>query len=214
MPNHRTYDALCLGGGAIGLAIAWDLCREGLRVGVVDRVKPGREASWAGAGIIPPAQPSHAKTPYDHLRAVSYRRFPELAEEIQSRFGHDVGYRVCGAIDIDEPEVPIAERTRVRKLRSAAGIEHRTLHSAELAILEPELVTDQGDWIPHLCQIRNPRFLAGIEKLLRADGVDIIADDPAVELLWKGNSRSEVSGVRLKSGASIDTGHGIISTLR
>jgi glycine oxidase len=200
-----------VGGGAIGLAIAWDLRREGLRVAVIDRVRPGREASWAGAGIIPPAYESHAKTPYDHLRAVSYRRFPELAEEIQCRFGHDVGYRVCGAIDIDEPEIPLSQRVLVRDLRSAAGIEHQTLSSTELSQLEPELTADQGDRIPSLCQIRNPRFLTGLERLLGDDGVDIIADDPATELRWKANSRSEASGVRLASGESIDAGHTIIA---
>ncbi len=200
-----------MGGGAIGLAIALDLRREGLRVAVIDRTQPGREASWAGAGIIPPAHESHAKTPYDLLRAVSYRRFPELAAEIQSRFGHDIGYRVSGAIDIDETTVSPSLRQHVRDLRSAAGVEHRRLSPVELAELEPELTADQADWIAGHCQIRNPRFLAGIETLLRNDGVDIIADDPAIEFSWKGSSRSEVSGIRLATGTLINADHTIIA---
>ena len=42
------------GGWVIGLSIAYALAREGIRPTVLDRRELGREASWAGAGLIPP----------------------------------------------------------------------------------------------------------------------------------------------------------------
>jgi len=36
---------------------ALQLAREGLRVGVVERAEPGRESTWAGAGILSPLPP-------------------------------------------------------------------------------------------------------------------------------------------------------------
>ena len=52
-----TYDVLVIGGGVIGLSTAWELAGDGLQVCVVDRGEMGSEASWAGAGMIPPGPP-------------------------------------------------------------------------------------------------------------------------------------------------------------
>ena len=46
------HDVLIIGGGVIGLSLAWDLAKHGRSVHVIDQGEPGREASWAGAGII------------------------------------------------------------------------------------------------------------------------------------------------------------------
>ena len=66
----RTHpDVLVIGGGVIGLTTAYFLARDGASVRVLDRSAPGTEASWAGAGIIPPGNPERAATAYDRLRA-------------------------------------------------------------------------------------------------------------------------------------------------
>ncbi|MCA9205196.1 MAG: FAD-binding oxidoreductase, partial [Planctomycetales bacterium] len=41
-------DCLVIGGGVVGLSLAYQLAVDGLRVAVVDRGAVGREASWAG----------------------------------------------------------------------------------------------------------------------------------------------------------------------
>ena len=46
-------DALIIGGGVIGLAIAWRAAQRGLRVTVCDPA-PGRGASHAAAGMLTP----------------------------------------------------------------------------------------------------------------------------------------------------------------
>ena len=46
----------------IGLSIAYALAREGIRPTVLDRRELGREASWAGAGLIPPIADRDAAT--------------------------------------------------------------------------------------------------------------------------------------------------------
>ncbi len=50
-------DVLIVGGGVIGLSLAYELAGKGAEVRVIDAAQPGREASWAGAGILPPAAP-------------------------------------------------------------------------------------------------------------------------------------------------------------
>ena len=51
-------DCLVIGGGVIGLTTAWKLAQQGLSVRLCDQSTPGREASWAGAGILPPGYPA------------------------------------------------------------------------------------------------------------------------------------------------------------
>ncbi len=62
-------EVVILGGGVIGLTAAYFLAREGVRVHVLDRGLVGREASWAGAGILPPSDWPSAHDPVDRLRA-------------------------------------------------------------------------------------------------------------------------------------------------
>ena len=56
-------DCLVIGGGVIGLTTAWRLAQHGLSVRVCDQSTPGREASWAGAGILPPGDPRSVSGP-------------------------------------------------------------------------------------------------------------------------------------------------------
>ena len=43
---------LIIGGGIIGLSIAWRLIGIGKKVIIVDKKDFGREASWAAAGML------------------------------------------------------------------------------------------------------------------------------------------------------------------
>jgi len=46
----KNWDAIVVGAGIIGLALALELNKRGLRVLVVEKGEPGREASWAAGG--------------------------------------------------------------------------------------------------------------------------------------------------------------------
>src|SRR5436190_1812303 len=94
MPKHP--DVLVVGGGVIGLTAAHFLAKAGARVVVCDRGQLGAEASWAGAGIIPPGNPARAVAPFDQLRARSSAMFPGLSDELREATGIDNGYRRCG----------------------------------------------------------------------------------------------------------------------
>ena len=54
-------DAIVIGGGVIGLLCARELRRRGLDVTLVERDRPGRQASWASAGILSTADPARSR---------------------------------------------------------------------------------------------------------------------------------------------------------
>src|ERR1700736_7000261 len=91
-------DVLVIGGGVIALTAAYFLAREGLAVEVVDQGDFGREASWAGAGIVPPGNPAQARTAFDQLRAHSAALYPALSRTLREETGIDNGYVRCGGL--------------------------------------------------------------------------------------------------------------------
>lgn len=92
-------DVVVIGAGVIGLSTAAELARRGLRVTIVDQSVPGSEASWAGAGMLPPGGP-HATAIDARLRAASSRLWPEYSAELRELTGLDNEYRCCGAVEL------------------------------------------------------------------------------------------------------------------
>src|SRR5262249_16041307 len=92
-------DVLVIGGGVVGLTTAYFLAREAVDVEMLDKSDLGQEASWAGAGILPPGNPQQARSPFQQLRAHSAVLFPTLSAELQDRTGVDNGYLRCGGLE-------------------------------------------------------------------------------------------------------------------
>jgi glycine oxidase len=199
-------DVLVIGGGVIGLTSAFFLAREGLRVELLERGEPGREASWAGAGIIPPGNPAGAKHPYDRLRAESSAMFGPFSAQLHEMTGVDNGYRVCGGIEfLDPQDEPIIAAWR------SEGIEFHRLSRTIRMSLEPAVVNPGNGaafQLPLMAQVRNPRHVSALVAACRNLGVSLSPVN-AVKALDCSNGR--VLGVHTQSGKFMTAGQFIIA---
>src|SRR4051794_7997046 len=93
-------DVVIVGGGGIGLSIAYALAREGVMATVLDRRELGREASWAGAGLIPPAAERGVNHPLAELRSWGARLYPVWSARLLEETGIDNGYHRTGGVDV------------------------------------------------------------------------------------------------------------------
>lgn len=88
-----TTDAVIVGAGVVGCAVAWELAQEGLRVRLLDRQKPAREASWAAAGMLAATPEGPGMAPLVPLNQAGLAAYPSFVEKLEAATGLRVGYR-------------------------------------------------------------------------------------------------------------------------
>lgn len=172
---------MIVGGGIIGLTTAYVLAREGACVTVVDQGAFGREASWAGAGILAPGDVAQARSPWQRFRACSVALIAELSRELAERTGLDNGYSRCGGLDFTGPATDDEWR--------GEGAVCQRLQEAAVRQLEPVLAAGVGpaDHLPDLAQLRNPRHLQALQAGCQALGVCLRPGCPAFGFERRGN---------------------------
>jgi glycine oxidase len=95
----KTFDVAIIGGGIIGACIAFELAGAKLHVAVFDSQEPGREASWAAAGMLSPAPDSPRDLPLVPLGRESLRLYPEFMAPIEDESGQSAGYVREGTLE-------------------------------------------------------------------------------------------------------------------
>jgi glycine oxidase len=181
-------DVLIIGGGVIGLSLAWDLAMHGQKVRVIDRNEPGKEASWAGAGILPPASWKGALHPYDQLRALSCESHPQWAETLFQQSSIDTGYRRCGGIYLARTPGEAASLIAWAGTAAEQGIEVRRLGERELEEIGVGIKKSEAKdgiiasyLLPQEAQLRNPRHLQALRIACERLGVEISASAEALD---------------------------------
>jgi glycine oxidase len=189
-------DVVIIGGGVIGLTTAWFLAGEGASVLVVEQGEVGKQASWAGAGIIPPGDPAKARTAIDRLRAHSSSMYPALSAQLREQTGIDNGFIICGGIELPDPEEP--GLSLPTEEWHGEGIAFEVLDRGGLRRLEPDLANEfeRGAYLPGMGQVRNPRHLQALRAGCEAHSVRFETDWPVRRLVMQGKRITGVEGER------------------
>ncbi|MFM8407729.1 MAG: NAD(P)/FAD-dependent oxidoreductase, partial [Pirellulaceae bacterium] len=181
------HDLIVVGGGVIGLSIAWEAASRGLRVVVLEAGRTGRASSWAGAGMLPTPQRIGVEDPLELLRLRSHLLHASWAERLQEVTGIDTQYRRCGAVAIGRTAGEFATLAANEAWWDRHGMEYQRLGPEELKArlprLRPEPAIRGGWFFPDDCQLRNPCHLQALREAGIRSGVVIEEDSPA--LSWK-----------------------------
>ena len=195
----KIYDAVVAGGGLIGASIALELASAGLKVAVFDPQKPGREASWASAGMISASPESAAMASLLPTSLASVRLYPEFIQRTEELSGKSVGYRKDGALDIvltQEEQGGIAE---VLAQHRAAGLRAELLTNQQACELEPSLNPELRTAMhrPDEASLDNRIFTEATLEAARRKGVEIFSGNGAMALWSEGHT---CKGLQLETG--------------
>jgi glycine oxidase len=194
-------DCLIVGAGVVGLSLAYELAQQGARVRCIDAGLPGAEASWAGAGILPPAG-SLASGAVERLTALSNQLHVRWHESLREETGIDNGHRRTGGVYLArDPTNDAALRQEIDRWRRE-GVSVEELDGiAGLAQVEPALVPrgmlGTCCFLSDECQLRNPRHLRAILAALARRGVEVSAGLPADDFVVDGR---RITAVRTHAG--------------
>ena len=141
MPQDATAsNVVVIGGGAIGLAVAWRAAQRGRAVCVLERGALGAGASHVAAGMLAPvteADPGELALLELGLR--SARAWPAFAEELAAAADADPGLRRCGALVVARDADEAAALQRELELRLRLRLDVQRLLPSAARSLEPAL---------------------------------------------------------------------------
>jgi glycine oxidase len=172
------FDVAIAGGGLIGSAIALELARAGLSVGVFDKQEPGREASWASAGILSPAPENPGMIPMVPLGIASMAQYPEFIANVEEISGRDTGHRKKGTLEALFSGNAREELSTLVALHHGLGLKAEALSAGEAREMEPALSEDMEAAVlrPEEGAVDNRALTAAVLEAATISGAQIFAD--------------------------------------
>ena len=182
----KKFDVAIAGGGVIGGAIALELARAGLRVGVFDRQELGQEASWASAGIISPAPENPGMIAMVELAKPSAALYPKFAAQVEELSGQSTGYRRKGTLEALFAHDAKAELSTIIAVHHGLGLKAEPLGAEDARELEPALSEEIGAAVlrPEEASIDNRALTAAVLQAARRSGVEFFPGE-GVKAIWR-----------------------------
>jgi glycine/D-amino acid oxidase-like deaminating enzyme len=137
----QRFDAIVIGGGLVGSAIAYGLAREGLKLALIDEGDVAFRASRGNFGLVWVQSKGLGAPHYQRWTRLSSDEWPALAAELKERTGTDVGHERPGGVHLCLSDAELEERrARMEQMRVEAGnfgFDYRMLGPAELRSMLP-----------------------------------------------------------------------------
>ncbi len=152
-------DVVVIGGGVVGLSIAFALAVERVSVMVLDAGAPG-QASAAAAGMLAPLAEAGREGPFAALAVESLRLWPTFVDQLREET--ETALCIAGPGMLRVAQTPAEEATLCAALdwQRGFGLPLHRLNAAELHALEPALGPGVcGGVLSPLERHVEPRFL-------------------------------------------------------
>ena len=205
-------DVVVVGGGVIGLAIAWEAGRRGLRAAVLERRDPGSGATGVAAGMLAPvSEAAFGEPEILALNLASAALYPGWAEELtEASAGMDPGYLPCGSLLVARDGDQAAALERELAFRQDQGLGIRRLLPSAARRREPALTPRLRLALeaPDDHVVDPGRLVAALWAATENTGGRVRPGVEAVGLVLDGD---RVAGVRLADGERVDADHVVIA---
>jgi glycine oxidase len=193
----KSFDILLVGGGVMGLSLAWELAQRDAKVCVIDAGEMGTEASWAAAGMLPPGPKSELWekcSAYERLQGLSQQLHPEWHARLAEQTEINNGYRLTGAIYLAGSPNFVAHLAEWQRF----DVPYQDLDRAAITDLEPALTPpSRAALVPDEAQVRPPRHLKALVAACQRSGVTL---KPGCQLLGWQTESDRITGAITSMG--------------
>ena len=195
---------LIIGGGAIGLSLAYHLAKRGADdVTLVERNQLTSGTSWHAAGIVGPLRATPNMT---QLAMAALEVFPALEDET----GMSTGYRRTGGYWLARETSRLDELHRIADLGITQGLSPRVISPEKVPLPFLDLAGHTGALhVPEDSNVNPVDLCMAYARAARDRGV-IIHEHVRVERLL--SDRGRIRGVALADGACIDADRVVLAT--
>jgi glycine oxidase len=161
-----------VGGGIIGLSIAYEACRRGHPVVLVDKLRCGGGATPVAAGMLAPVSEADPSLPaMIELGLESCRLYPDFVAGIERATGLDCGYRREGTLAIALNRDHREQLEHRARAHQELGLKAEHLSGREVLKLEPALSPRVvGGLRTEIDRQVDPRLLATALRQAAEDG--------------------------------------------
>ncbi|GAB3282686.1 glycine oxidase ThiO [Parasphingorhabdus pacifica] len=176
MPEQRAERVAVIGGGVIGLSVAWRAADAGFEVVLIDD-QPASGASWVAGGMLAPiAEAWPGEEALLDLGAVSLHRWPAFAERLARASGLPAGLREEGTLVVGVDSADRADLRRLAEHLAGLGRSVTELSGRELRREEPALDPSirAGLAVPGDLAVDNRVALAALRAAATASGVEFV----------------------------------------
>jgi glycine oxidase len=206
-------DVLVIGGGAIGLSLAWRASERGMSVTLLERDTLGCSTSQVAAGMLAPvaeAEFGEAGRRVLELGLRSAELWPAFAEQLQTASGVDVGLLRTGTLMLARDEDEARELERQAAFRDGLGLATRRLRASEAREREPALAPSMRLALeaPDDHSVDPRRVLEALRVACESSGVQLHEHAP-VERVEADSGR--VVGVALAGGEVLAAGQVVLA---
>ncbi len=213
MANLSGSDVLVIGGGAIGLSLAWRARERGMSVTVLERDTLGSGTSRVAAGMLAPvaeAEFGEAGQRVLELGLRSAELWPAFAEQLQAVSGVDVGFLRTGTLMLARDEDETRELERQVAFRDGLGLATQRLRASEAREREPALAPSMRLALeaPDDHSVDPRRALAALRRACESSGVQLREQAP-VERVEA--DAGHVVGVTLTGGETLAAGQVVLA---
>jgi glycine oxidase len=212
LSDRGSYDAVVVGGGAIGLCCAWRAARRGARVIVLDRAEPPAGATRVAAGMLAPiGELAFGEPELLRMTIAAAKLYPEFVAELETSSGLSTGYARHGALHIALDRDEAAELRRVHDLQRSLGLGAEWLPPRRCRDLEPGLTPsfNGGVHAPEEAAVDPRQMTAALLAVLAAEGVEVRGGAEVTAALLDGE---RIEGVRTGSGEELRADAVVLAT--
>jgi glycine oxidase len=206
MAELESADVAVVGAGAIGCAIAWRLAQAGLSVALIEKTRPGAEASSAAGGILAAQVEAKHEGPLFRLLLRSERMYEAFASEVREASGIDPGWRRCGVLAAALDDAEDEKLWEQWGWHDGAGLTVERLGVAQVRAHEPALgpLVRGGVLFPEAGQVDAQRLPLALAACARTAGSRLRLGEVRRILLEAGRVVGvEVDGARLATSAVV-----------